>query len=80
MCENQVTPEVCVMTALPETEDGSIRELTQEEGVALLERQTRRLLGMGADEFIKAWESGDFDDNPDQPELMRLVALIPFAR
>jgi hypothetical protein len=68
------------MTALRETADGPIRELTREEGVALLERQTRRLMGMGADEFIRAWESGDFDDNPDQPELMRLVALIPFAR
>jgi len=59
---------------------GQIRELSREEGIALLERQTRRALGMSAEEFIHAWHAGKFDDDPDQPELMRLVALIPFAQ
>ena len=68
------------MAALRETADEQIRELTREQGVALLDKQTRRVLGISAEEFVRLWEAGHFDDDPDQPELMRLVALIPFAR
>jgi hypothetical protein len=58
----------------------NIRMLTCEEGRDLLERQTRRFLGMSAEEFVEAWESGVFDDNPDLPGLINLAMLIPFAR
>ena len=68
------------MTALRETADDQIRELTREQGVALLDKHARRVLGVSAEEFVRLWESGHFDDDPDQPELMRLVALIPFAQ
>lgn len=53
------------MATITETEDGQIRELSRAEGVALLERQTRRVLGMSAKEFIEAWESGALDDHPN---------------
>jgi hypothetical protein len=57
-----------------------IRELTREEGRALLDREARRYLGMSGDEFIEAWESGKFADNPDQSDVMYVALLLPFAR
>jgi DNA-directed RNA polymerase specialized sigma subunit len=57
-----------------------IRELTREEGRALLDREARRYLGMSADEFIQAWESGKFADNPDQSDVMYVALLLPFAQ
>jgi hypothetical protein len=57
-----------------------IKELTVEEGRKLLDKQGRRYLRMSGDEFIRRWEAGEFDDNPDRPEVMRVAMLLPFAR
>jgi hypothetical protein len=57
-----------------------IRELTHEEGRALLEREARRYLGMSANEFIQAWESGKFADHPDRSDVMYVALLLPFAQ
>jgi hypothetical protein len=59
---------------------GTIKELSLEEGRKLLDKQARRYLNMSGDQFIQKWESGEFDDDPDRPEIMRLVMLIPFAK
>ncbi len=56
-----------------------VRFLTQAEGRELLDRRTRETLGLSAEEFIAAWESGALDDYPDHVEIMRLAMLIPFA-
>jgi hypothetical protein len=62
-----------------QTEMSPTKELTLKEGRALLDKQARRYLNMSGDEFVKRWEAGEFDDDPDRPEVMRLVMLIPFA-
>jgi len=54
-------------------------ELSREEGLALLDRQARRYLGMSGDEFVQAWRSGQFDQDPDRPEVMRVAMLLPLA-
>jgi hypothetical protein len=59
--------------------NGQIRELTHEEGLALLDREAQRSLHMSAEQFIKAWEAGDFDDDPDRPDVMYVAMLLPFA-
>lgn len=56
------------------------QELSRDEGYALLDRQARRYLNMSADEFLQAWESGQFGDNPDRPEVMRVAMLINMVR
>lgn len=58
----------------------TINEVSAEEGHAILDRAARHYLGMSADEFVDAWNSGKFDDDPDRPEVMRVVMLLPFAR
>jgi hypothetical protein len=60
--------------------NGQIRELTREEGLALLDREARRRLHMSAEEFIRAWASGEFDADPDRPDVMYVAMLLPFAR
>jgi hypothetical protein len=60
--------------------NGQIRELTREEGLALLDREAQRYLHMSAEQFIKAWEAGDFDEDPDRPDVMYVAMLLPFAK
>ncbi|MCH8280231.1 MAG: hypothetical protein IIC96_06065 [Chloroflexi bacterium] len=62
------------------TDTGPIKELTLEDGRQLLDKQARRYLKLSGSEFIKKWEAGEFGDDPDRPEVMRLVMLIPFAK
>ena len=39
--------------------------LTEEESVAIREREAREKFGMTLDEFFKAWKAGKFDDTPE---------------
>jgi hypothetical protein len=55
-------------------------EVSQAEGRELLDRLAHETVGMSGDEFAAAWETGAFDDDPDRPEVMRLVMLLPFGR
>lgn len=68
------------MATTAHSTNGQIRELTREEGLALLDREARRYLQMSAEEFIRAWEAGEFDDDPDRPNVMYLAMLLPFAQ
>ncbi len=60
-------------------EKAKCQELSRDEGRALFDRQARYHLGISGDEFIRAWNAGEFDD-PDRPEVMEVVMLLPFAR
>jgi hypothetical protein len=60
--------------------EARVHEVSQAEGRALLDRLAHDTLGMSGGEFAAAWESGAFDDDPDRPEIMRLVMLLPFGR
>jgi hypothetical protein len=66
-------------TTSPQT-NGHVRELTPDEGRALLDQAARQYLAMSADEFIQAWEAGQFDDDPDRPDVMYVAMLLPLAR
>jgi hypothetical protein len=57
-----------------------VRELTFQEGKDLRDRAARRYLQISGDEFLERWERGDYDDDPDRPEVMRVAMLIPFGR
>ncbi len=66
------------------TEDNEIREISKEEGREMLDAQTRKYLGISADEFIKRWDSGHYGDPDDRtkngPEIMYIASLLPIAR
>ena len=57
----------------------TVEFLTREEGWQILDEQARRSLGMSAEEFVRAWNAGEFD-NPDRPEVMHVAMLLPLAR
>jgi hypothetical protein len=61
----------------PITADGGVVELTREEGRAMLDERTRRLLGMTLEEFEAIYKAGTL---PDTPEVEHLIMLLPFAR
>jgi len=61
----------------PITADGSVVELTREEGREMLDERTRRLIGMPLEDFEALYEAGTL---PDTPEVEHLVMLLPFAR
>ena len=68
------------MTEQTPTADGYVRELSSEEGKELFDRKARRYLGGSGDEFLRKLEAGEYGDPDEDPNVMRLVMLIPFAR
>ena|SRR6266853_326585 len=66
-------------TVPPISTNGHI-DLTEEEAAALFDREARRYLGMSGQEFITAWESGKFDENPDQSDVMYVAMLLPLVQ
>ena len=67
-------------TVPPITENGRIHVLTKEEAHALLDHEARRYLGLSAEEFIHAWEAGEFDKDPDQSDVMYVAMLLPLTQ
>lgn len=70
------------MATVREPHDDSDHELTREEGWAMLEAEARHQLGLSAEEFIRAWDTGVFHDpDPDlHPGVIRVAMLLPLAR
>lgn len=53
---------------------------TPEQGWAILEEHAQRWLGMSAQEFVEAWDRGDFAADPDRREVRNVAILLPLAR
>jgi hypothetical protein len=68
------------MAVLEQESDVHVQEVTPEEGRAIVDRAVRRYLHMSGEQFLKAWDAGAFDDDPDRPEVMSVAMLLPFAR
>lgn len=57
----------------------TVRFVDHIEGYKILDRQARRYFDMSGEEFIRAWNSGELDDRPDQSRVTLVALLIPFA-
>ena len=57
--------------------NGHVRDLTPEQGRELFDNVARHYLNISGDEFIRRWESGYYDDDPEQ--VMSVAMLLPFA-
>lgn len=60
------------------TADAGYGELTEEEGRALFDRAARTIVGISGEEFLCEWDEGTLD--PDDPRVVDVAMLIPFAR
>ena len=56
------------------------REVSREEGLEIIDRQARRYLGISGEEFLRRWRRGEYGAHLDQPGVMDLVMLLPFAQ
>lgn len=61
------------------TGPAEVRQLTREQGRALVDRQARRYLGISGEEFVRRLDGGEYQGT-DDPEVMHLVMLRPFVR
>jgi hypothetical protein len=50
-----------------------VRHLTYEEAWEMFDGMAHRYAGMSGDEFIRAWDAGEFDDDP---EPVMIVAMM----
>lgn len=61
------------------SQGAGFKELSVEEGRALLNERAQRYLGMDGDEFVRKWDAGEVE-NPDRPEVLRVATLLSFVR
>lgn len=78
LAEIQTEHFVAPGAAAEETSDAY--EVTPEEAYAVFDRQARRYLKIGGDEFLRAWDAGEFDDCADEPQVVRVAMLLPLVR
>ncbi|MEA2585573.1 MAG: hypothetical protein QOF33_3658 [Thermomicrobiales bacterium] len=65
-----------VGTFEPWDADG-IKWVSREEGIAILDRQARKYLGMSGEEFVRMYRAGELVD--DCSDVTRLSMLIPLG-
>ncbi|MGI8551618.1 MAG: hypothetical protein ACR2PL_12665 [Dehalococcoidia bacterium] len=63
----------------PNVSGDRFRELSLDEGWALLEERSQHYLQIGAREFVRRWDAGE-TENPDRPEIIRVAMLLSFVR
>ena len=71
------------MVALAPNRADAIRFLEDDESRAFFDVQSRRLMGMSGEEFLRRYDAGEFAEQLDDPDcrgLTQLVMLIPFGR
>lgn len=61
-----------------EYDEDRVDYLSHEDVLALLDKQAREYLGMSGEEFLRRWETGDFED-PDSFEVFHVGMLVPLA-
>lgn len=67
----------------PDIEDADVdsgHEMTREEAREFFDEQARAWLGMSGEEFMSAWDAGEFDDPPERTEVTNVALLLPLVR
>ena len=68
------------MASIVRPTEEQIHQLTREEGRELFERKAQRYLNMSGEDFLAAWDRGDFDEDADRFEVVQVVMLLPLVR
>lgn len=60
-----------------------VKELSYEEGVALLDEQAQINLGISGEDFLRAYDAGEITlshDDPRHSQIVRVAILLPLVR
>lgn len=60
--------------------DIQVQQFSPEEGRRIFDEAAQFYLHMSGDEFLAAWDSGRFRDDPDLPRVMDVVMLLDLVR
>jgi hypothetical protein len=60
--------------------NGYANDLNPEQGRELFDKAAQFYLGISGVEFIRRWEAGYYDEDPDDPDVVEMMMLLPFAR
>ncbi len=71
-------PQTTTTEEDPETITG--HEMTHEEARAFFDGQARAWMGMSGEEFMRAWDAGEFDAPPERTEVTNVALLLPLVR
>lgn len=61
-----------------ETAGVPLREVSLEEGWEIIDRAARHYLDMGGEEFLRAWQAGELDDDR-RPGVWAVSMLLPLS-
>lgn len=68
------------MSGIAPEKNEQVQELSREESRELFDRQARRYFKVSAATFIEKLKAGEYEDPDENPDVMRMVMLLPFAR
>ena len=57
-----------------------VRTLTPKEAKKFFEREALRRLKMSGEEFIRKWDTGQFNGKSNSAEVLHVAMLLPFGR
>ena len=72
------SPQAMVSDDLTVTE-AHVELLTEDEARQAFDHVARWRLGVSGEEFLRRWDAGDYNDEPDRPGLMETVMALPFV-
>lgn len=58
---------------------GRVEQFTDEEARQFFDRAVRRYLHMSGDEFIRRYDAGEYDEDPDRHLIMMMISLLPLV-
>jgi hypothetical protein len=68
------------MSTDPEGTGVEVREISWGEAWAMLDADTRRYLGIGAEEFARRYNAGEYDDPDADTRIMGLAMELEFLQ
>ena len=64
-------------TTMAAIDNAGTEVLSPEEERRMIDDLARKYHGMSGEAFVRGWNDGAFDDDPDRPEVIRIVMFLP---
>lgn len=61
-------------------QDYLLEPMTDEEAREYFDRAARYYLSISGDEFVRRYDAGEYDDDPDQHGIMDMILSLPLVK